>query len=82
MILSLTTEKFYWVWQEIISFAFFNFRRKTPPSWGRWGNTAPGQHGHSAQTPEEKTFWTSLSDSVSAVSASASVSVKAESVLV
>jgi hypothetical protein len=37
---------------------------------------------HSAQTPEEKSFWTSLSDSVNAVSASASVSVKAERVLV
>jgi len=24
------------------------------PSWGPWGHTAPGQHGYSAQTPEEK----------------------------
>ena len=28
--------------------------------------TAPGQNGHSAQTPEEKTFWDGLSDSVKA----------------
>jgi len=31
-------------------------RRKTPPSWVCWGHTAPGQHVHSAQTPEEKNF--------------------------
>ena len=30
----------------------------------RWGHSAPGQHVHSAQTPEEKNFWASLSDSV------------------
>jgi hypothetical protein len=52
------------------------------PSWESWGNTASGQHVQSAQTPEEKTFWNSLSDSVNAVSVSANVSVKAETVLV
>jgi len=36
------------------------------PSWESWGHTAPGQHGHSAQTPEEKNLWASLSDSVKA----------------
>ena len=32
----------------------------------RWGHTTPGRHGHSAQTPEQKTFWASLSESVTA----------------
>jgi len=43
-------------------------RRKTPPSGERRGHTAPGQHVHSAQTPEEKTYWASLSDGVNAES--------------
>jgi len=42
--------------------------KPTPPSWERWGNTAPGQHEHIAQTPEEKNFWASLIDSVNAES--------------
>jgi hypothetical protein len=29
---------------------------KLQPTWERWGHTAPGQHGPSAQTPEEKPF--------------------------
>jgi hypothetical protein len=40
--------------------------RKTPPAWEHWGHTAPAQHGHSVQTPEEKIFWANLSDSVKA----------------
>jgi hypothetical protein len=53
----------------------FSSYNKTP-SRERRGHTAPGQHVHSAQSPEEKkTFWISLSDSVSD-SASLSVNVK------
>jgi hypothetical protein len=33
---------------------FCIFLTFTPPSWERWGHTAPGQHVHSVQTPEEK----------------------------
>jgi hypothetical protein len=42
-------------------------RRTTSPSSEHWSHPAPGQHGHSAQTPEEKTLWATLSDSAKAV---------------
>jgi hypothetical protein len=39
---------------------------RPPASWERWCHTAPGQHGRSVQSPEEKTVSAGLSDSVKA----------------
>jgi len=50
---------------EIQKFAQTHERRLHHHEKG-WGHTAPGQHGHSAQIPEKKTFWAGLSDNVKA----------------
>jgi hypothetical protein len=56
--------------------------KKTPPSWERWGHTAAGQYGHSAQTAEGKNLLNYFKwQCKSRDSARVSVSVKTETVL-
>jgi len=69
------------LWSYLAHFICTKARRETPPSWVRWSHTAPAQHGHNAQTPEETIFWASLSDGVKAET-SASVSARTGTVLV